>query len=113
MFLVNDCRSDVSPVTILILIQTVSKIDCGDIQVENDINYINVGTPADNYDCLWRIEKSQGVFRYEVQFVDMGNQTVCEEYQLLVSNSNNNQMPKRLRELAMKALFIQSALKSC
>ena len=64
----------------------VSQIDCGDIQLGNDVKYINIEAPADNYDCLWRIEKPQSVLRYVVQFVENGDQSECEKYELLVRN---------------------------
>ena len=63
---------------------SVSQSDCGDIKLDNDINYIDVEATADNFECLWRIEEPQGVFRYQVQFVDNGDQAECEKYQLLV-----------------------------
>ena len=70
------------------MILPVSQIDCGDIQLGSDINYLDVEAPADNYDCLWRIEKPQGVLRYVIQFVDNGDQSECEKYELLVRNDN-------------------------
>ena len=66
----------------------VSQTDCGDIQLDNDLNYIEVEATTDNYDCLWRIEKPQGVLRYEVQYVDNGDQAECEKYQLLVRTND-------------------------
>ena len=67
---------------------SVSQTECGDINLDNDINYIDVEATTDNYDCLWRIEKPQGVFRYQVQFVDNGDQAECKKYQLLVRTND-------------------------
>ena len=53
----------------------------------NDMEFINLETPADNYEYLWRLDHPGGVLRYEVLFVDNGGQTECEKYQLLVSNN--------------------------
>ena len=60
------------------------------MKLDNDINYIDVEATTDNYDCLWRIEKPQGVFRYQVQFVDNGEQAECKKYQLLVRTDDKS-----------------------
>ena len=67
---------------------SVSQTDCGDIQLDNDLNYVEVEATTDNYDCLWRIEQPQGVLRYEVQYVENGDQAECEKYQLLVRTND-------------------------
>ena len=82
------CLDQVSVYRTIGPLVSVSQTDCGDIQLDNDLNYVEVESTTDNYDCLWRIEQPQGVLRYEVQYVENGDQAECEKYQLLVRTND-------------------------
>ena len=85
------------------MILSVSQIDCGDTQLVSDIKYLDLEASADNYDCLLRIETPQGVLRYDIQFVDNGDQSECEKYELLVRKTINYSNPT----LALQWAFVK------